>query len=580
TYTVPITPTIPDAGNYSVVPVLTGTVLNNYSIVTINSSFTVNKKGLTVLGVVLSRKYKENNPVLSYNIQGFVNGNNIADLDTVPVGSTIATPTSDVGQYSIVYSGGGDNNYTFVYQEGRLNITKASQIITVPGLTARVKTGEFITLSAVASSGLPLSISISDSTIVKANGNVVSGLKDGVATLTLIQAGNINYFPATSVEITIISTSTGVVSVSVLGISGPDTVLANFDATYSLTSKLGFTYKWFYSGKNVAYLSSNDKSEIDVLFTEESTSGYIKAKIFDEFGNLLKEDSIYVTVVMPPSNLDKNSPEYLDYQQKVVAAQLSKQLTKVDCEPTVTDCDKAYVLLFNLGKNISNKSKCSKGGYGNFLTTGKIDTLVMGNSYTMKSVVKNGVSTASYFAIWIDYGNDGSLSDPDDFISASFTADTVFTVKNVVIRNNDAYEGPRRLRVSMRTTGAFTKEEACPSEGTVGETEDYLIFIRKQDALEAPNLITPNDDGKNDLFIIKGINPKSSSKLTIIDRSGNTKFTRESRQEIIDDKSVYPFDNDWNGVDNKGDQLPDGPYFYFFTNGDREIKGFLEIRRK
>ncbi|MDX2189002.1 MAG: LamG-like jellyroll fold domain-containing protein, partial [Bacteroidota bacterium] len=47
TYTVPITPTIPDAGNYSVVPVLTGTVLNNYSIVTINSSFTVNKKGLT-----------------------------------------------------------------------------------------------------------------------------------------------------------------------------------------------------------------------------------------------------------------------------------------------------------------------------------------------------------------------------------------------------------------------------------------------------------------------------------------------------------------------------------------------------
>ncbi|MBY0424857.1 MAG: gliding motility-associated C-terminal domain-containing protein, partial [Cytophagales bacterium] len=207
-------------------------------------------------------------------------------------------------------------------------------------------------------------------------------------------------------------------------------------------------------------------------------------------------------------------------------------------------------------------------GFGDYTTVGKVDTLIMGASYQLKASAINTKSSASFFAIWIDYGNDGSFEDPDDFVRASFKTDSVFEVNNVIIRNNDDYIGPRRVRVSMRTSGAFVQSQSCPEEGTVGETEDYLIYIRKQDALEAPSAITPNDDGKNDLFIVRGINPKLENKLTILDRLGKKVFEQKDYQ------------NDWGGKDSSGNLLEDGTYFYFFTNGNVQIKGFVEIKTR
>ena len=69
-------------------------------------------------------------PTLSGSITGFVNGDDAADVDTGPAYGTPATAASDVGHYAINGSGAADNNYSFQYVAGDLDITKALLMVT------------------------------------------------------------------------------------------------------------------------------------------------------------------------------------------------------------------------------------------------------------------------------------------------------------------------------------------------------------------------------------------------------------------------------------------------------------------
>ncbi|MFN0048321.1 MAG: LamG-like jellyroll fold domain-containing protein [Cytophagales bacterium] len=558
---------ISSVGIYKIRPFLSDLNIDfaNYILTTLTGDLNILPVNLTVRGASLTKKYGEQNPQLAYNIFGFVNNENITVLDVLPQAITTATQFSDVDTIDVNYQNAFDRNYTFTYTSGSIIIQKASQTITGSSLNAKVKTGETVILSAKASSDLPISIEILDPSVISANGSVITGIVDGITSIIIKQNGNTNYLPADSVVVSILSTSTGIVSTALFQISGKDTVLMNTSSTYLMPNKPGYTYAWAYTGKNVI-VTSRDNNEFELLFTNTSEDGKVIGNVIDELGNILKADTLNVHVIKYTDAEIASDPEL---QEKITAAILVEQLEPLECEPVVTDCRDAYIINFNLGKRINNKSECSKSGFGDFTSIGKIDSLVMGNSYIMRAISVNNITDASFFAIWIDYGNDGSFEDPDDFIRASFKADTIFELKNVVIRNNDNYIGPRRVRVSMRTTGAFSNaQSSCPQEGTVGETEDYLIYVKKQDAIEAPSLVTPNDDGKNDLFLVKGINPKLDNKLTILDRTGKTVYQKEG------------YENDWGGTDANGNKVEDGTFFFFFTNGNESIKGFFELRSR
>lgn len=83
--------------------------------------------------------------------------------------------------------------------------------------------------------------------------------------------------------------------------------------------------------------------------------------------------------------------------------------------------------------------------------------------------------------------------------------------------------------------------------------------------IKIPNVITPNNDGKNDRFAISGLNYYPGSQLQIFDRNGNIVY------ESID------YMNDW-----KADQTPSGTYFYRLLLNDKnktEKNGILTIIR-
>ena len=83
-----------------------------------------------------------------------------------------------------------------------------------------------------------------------------------------------------------------------------------------------------------------------------------------------------------------------------------------------------------------------------------------------------------------------------------------------------------------------------------------------------PTLITPNNDGINDYFILKKSDSLYKMELVIFDRRG---------AEVYRNKN---YDNSWNGIDYNGNPLPDDTYFYIVNSGNgTSSKGFIVIRR-
>jgi len=96
-------------------------------------------------------------------------------------------------------------------------------------------------------------------------------------------------------------------------------------------------------------------------------------------------------------------------------------------------------------------------------------------------------------------------------------------------------------------------------------TDDMMLTV-KACQVEISNVITPNGDGHNDYFVIKGLEHYPGSSLIIIDRNGRTVF------------ETSDYHNDW-----KGDNLPDGTYFYILRLNDKkktEKGGSVTVLRK
>lgn len=415
-----------ESGLYGLYPDITGVGLENYNISTTAGTLLISKATLTVIGGLFTRKYRSDNPSFTYNIVGFVLNEDIQVLDSLPKAFTIASEYSTTGTYPVVYSDAEDKNYAFEYREGILNVVKSDQSISISSNRARVKVGESIRLTASASSDLPLKITVDDTTVVSHIGTTFFGLKEGITSIRLSQPGDTNYVAGRDTLVTFVSTSTGVVSAQYLAITGPTQVVPNKGYRYQMTARPGFSYKWVHSGEGVQFVPTQnvDSAKVEIIWPD-TVSSKLYGYIYDDFGNLIKSDSLTITVNFSPSAL--------------LAAELSEQLTPLVCPPVVTDCSNSFILNFNLGRSLGSASGCSKGGYEDFTLSGRLDTLVMGNSNNLRLSGYKGESVPfDFYGIWLDYGNDGDYG-VEDFIAASLAPDTVFEVKNYVIKTNEGF---------------------------------------------------------------------------------------------------------------------------------------------
>jgi gliding motility-associated-like protein len=123
---------------------------------------------------------------------------------------------------------------------------------------------------------------------------------------------------------------------------------------------------------------------------------------------------------------------------------------------------------------------------------------------------------------------------------------------------------PQNYTVTVTDTKGCTMMKAY----TVGETDcDFRLNIH--------DVITPNGDGKNDAWVIEGIEYYANSMLQVVDKWGDLVYERRH------------YDNTFNGVNSKtGAVLPSGTYYYILrlnepnkAGGADTFKGALLIQR-
>lgn len=138
------TPTIEtNATNYSEVgeyPItIVGGEPKNYTLTTSQGVLTINKAELTITAKNQTRLYFEDNPTLTYQCAGFVNGESQTELTTYPTLATNATKESDAGTYTITVKNASAKNYRISYVNGTLTVTKRTLTVSTNNYTRTYK---------------------------------------------------------------------------------------------------------------------------------------------------------------------------------------------------------------------------------------------------------------------------------------------------------------------------------------------------------------------------------------------------------------------------------------------------------
>ncbi len=161
-------------------------------------ALTIGKAALTAKADAKSRAYGSGNPALTVSYTGLLGGDTAASLTTEPSATTTANASSPVGTYPITVSGGVSDNYTFTYEPGVLTITNADQTITFAGPDDLI-IGASTTLTATASSGLPVSFSVISGPATL-SGSTLTTTGVGIVKVRASQAGDADYSAAPNVD--------------------------------------------------------------------------------------------------------------------------------------------------------------------------------------------------------------------------------------------------------------------------------------------------------------------------------------------------------------------------------------------
>lgn len=83
--------------------------------------------------------------------------------------------------------------------------------------------------------------------------------------------------------------------------------------------------------------------------------------------------------------------------------------------------------------------------------------------------------------------------------------------------------------------------------------QSEMIDVYEQCPISAPNVMTINGDGTNDVFFVSNLDNFNKTSLTVVDRWGITVYYNGD------------YKNDWKGLDQSGKELSEGVYFYTIT---------------
>ncbi len=135
------------------------------------------------------------------------------------------------------------------------------------------------------------------------------------------------------------------------------------------------------------------------------------------------------------------------------------------------------------------------------------------------------------------------------------TGDNLSTIETVDLTEDTEFE-----------VLATDLETGCTAVDTIfiiiEKTVDKVINIR--------NGISPNGDGNNDIWYIEGIEKFTDNDVVIFNRWGDVIVKLKN----YDNTNVY-----WDGLNSKGNHVPDGTYYYIIDiKGIKSFSGWIQVR--
>ena len=96
--------------------------------------------------------------------------------------------------------------------------------------------------------------------------------------------------------------------------------------------------------------------------------------------------------------------------------------------------------------------------------------------------------------------------------------------------------------------------------------DSMTVFVFSEDGVI--NFISPNGDGKNEYLDLGSINPDGNCSILIMNRWGSEVYSKND------------YRNDWNAINNGGNELPDGTYYFILQCGEEvRYKGPITVMR-
>jgi len=139
-------------------------------------------------------------------------------------------------------------------------------------------------------------------------------------------------------------------------------------------------------------------------------------------------------------------------------------------------------------------------------------------------------------------------------------AGNVTVVDHVITWKIPALANNQKMVLSLKTTAIKAGTVVNTANVSAIEPDPNLVNNISTDIKEiigevmVPNVITPNGDGKNDVFRIDGLELHPNNTLSIFNRWGNEVY-----------RSNGPYKNDWNG-----NGLNEGTYYYLLKIKEKD----------
>ncbi|WP_159456159.1 MBG domain-containing protein [Chitinophaga eiseniae] len=590
----------------------------NYNAATpVSQSFTVAPAVLQVKADDQQRAFGIANPVLTYTLNGFVYNENRSVISGTPDLSTTANITSAAGTYPISITAGNMRaaNYLFTLTGGTLTVGPADQSISFTAITDKTYGNAAFTLNATASSTLPVSYRIvsGPATI---NGNTVTLTGAGTVTIAASQPGNSAFKPAAAVNRTFnVAKATLTVTAKndtrtyngaayTGGNEADYTGFVNGDNAGRLTGTLTYSgtsqgavnagkyiitpgglnsndYTFIYNNgsliiqkapQQITFTAPGNKNQGDadfplvattssglpVSFTSNNTSTIAVAGSTGIVGNA-------GTAIITASQAGNANYEAAEPVMQTIVV-TAYPLPVITAQGSTIFCEGGSVTLQSTAAPVyewyRNNIRINSAG-------GRTLTVSESGSYTVKAIYpgNTGVtSTATNVTVnplpagHLQVNGNTTISKGES-VTLVASGGTSYRWEPAAGLSDAAAPAP-----AARPTATTTYRVTISNAAGCSVVRDVTINVKEDYKLEPTNILTPNGDGINDVWVVKNIDMYPQNEVKIFDRTGRLIYRQ------------HGYTNNWKGTVN-GQRLAEGTYYYIIDLGENRplFKGFITI---